>query len=563
MNLNKKPLLYAAILAGMGIVPVHDVLATPLNYAPGDDSSDTPNIVYIPIEAKESASTLYSVYNGGTGGATVGSLVSSGGDLDVYVYTMPGYAVKVGEQKTLVVKVSLTGGAKFSQAPILVCPHSGLVAAGGAASTRDVDTITWAKTVAATDVTGVIGAFTETGYFIVAINQTKELASYSFAFPEGFVIPEANSGACILSLAAGDPHPASVSAVKSIIGAPAGTNISMVVETTYDEFFTKVIQTATIPLVTFATAFKAEISTKNLGFSDTGAYATIDVGSLSKKFISGSDVLSGAFVGHVAVTALTAQTFRAASGAGLSATDMIETVSISVSGPTISSLSRVTFSEAGALDCGAALALYSAAPAVNATSGSTSGSSSSVGSVTVTVATANVNYAALVSGSNGYGVCLLANGNNPLSNGYLSISVNGTSPTGKALELGSSNDYLEVKRNGTAVRVLNVPLESSDPYKVNIRMFNTSNQELTGVKGSLYGVDGTLIKDGLDLGTVPPNALKLVTSDSVIGMLGTGSTAKGRAWMLIQAPVQDTFKVQVLMKNPTGVLSNISTDAVD
>jgi len=32
---------------------------------------------------------------------------------------------------------------------------------------------------------------------------------------------------------------------------------------------------------------------------------------------------------------------------------------------------------------------------------------------------------------------------------------------------------------------------------------------------------------------------------------------------LIQAPVQDTFKVQVLMKNPSGVLSNISTDATD
>ncbi len=559
MNLNKKPLLYAAILAGMGIVPVHDVLAAPLNYAPG--TTTDPNIIYIPIEAKESASTLYSVYNGGTGGTVAGALVNSGGDLDVYVYTMPGYAVKVGEQKTLVVKVSLTGGAKFSQAPILVCPHSGLN--GAAASTRDVDTISWAETTAATKVTGAVGAGTLTGYFIVAINQTKELASYSFAFPDGFVIPEANSGACILSLTAGEPHPASVSAVKSIIGAPAGTNISMVVETTYDEFFTKVTQTATIPLVTFATAYKAEISTQNLGqASKTAAYATIDVGSLSKKFISGSDVLSGAFVGHVAVTALTTQTFRAASGAGMSATDMIETVSISVSGPTISSLSRVTFADAVGLDCGAAAALYSAAPAVNATS--TSGSSSSVGSVTVTVTTAatNANYAKLVSGSKGYGVCLLANGNDILSNGYLSITVNGTSPAGKELELGSSNDYLEVKRNGTAVRVLNIPLESSDPYKVNIRMFNTSNQELTGVKGSLYGVDGTLIKDGLDLGTIPPNALKLVTSDSVIGMI-TGSTAKGRAWMLIQAPVQDTFKVQVLMKNPTGVLSNISTDAVD
>jgi len=105
-------------------------------------------------------------------------------------------------------------------------------------------------------------------------------------------------------------------------------------------------------------------------------------------------------------------------------------------------------------------------------------------------------------------------------------------------------------------------MDPADAWKVNIRMFNVSNQELTGIKGSVYAVDGTLIKDGLDLGTIPANSLKLVTSDAVAGMVG--SPVKGRAWMLIQAPAAaDTFKVQVLMKNPTGELSNLSTDAVD
>ncbi len=575
MNLKYKKPLLLAIVAGMGLVPFAGAFATPLNLAP-DSTTGTAEPLYFPTEAKESSADYFSA-GYGTVTNSAGGIIKDGGDLDVYIYTMPGYAVKVGEQKTLVVKVSLTGGAKFNKAPVLICPQSGNDgAASPAAETRDVNILTWTDLEAATDVTAVLDNGGKTGFFLVAINPAASQASYSFAFPEGFVIPQDQSGACILSLTASDPAPAAAAGFSdvSMIKGVAGADVNMNVEVTYDEFFTKVTKTATIPIISFATAYKATISTTNLA-ATTAAYGLIDVGSLSKKFISGTEPTLQAFVGHVIVSAVDIdKTFRNASGVTLSAGNLIESATITVSGPTIAGLSKISFNSADATTptC-ASTTLIEGKPATVTTSGTTSGSAPSggVGSVTVTVTggtTWSEGYSQLVSddgGGAGRGiiVCTVADGNTPMSNGYLSIVVNGTSPAGKVTELGSASDYLEVKRNGTAIRVLNIPLESTDPYKVNIRMFNVSNLDLTGVKGSLYGVDGALIKDDLDLGTVPANGVKLVTSDSVIGMLGTGSTAKGRAWMLIQAPVQDTFKVQVLMKNPSGVLSNISTDAAD
>ncbi len=585
MNINRKTLILA-IAAGMGLVPLTGVFATPLNLAPASTSGSAKPL-YFPAEAKESSTDIYSVYSGAAPtGATnaAGQTVKVGGDLDVYVYTMPGYAVKVGEQKTLVVKVALTGGAKFNKAPVLVCPHSGFLGNGTTVSTRSVTLIGWDQTTAATNVTakmsdaGGSNAGTTTGFFLVAINAAASQASYSFAFPDGFVIPKDNSGACILSLTAGEPYPvvATNSAVSSI-KAVAGSSVDMTVEVTYDEFFTKVTKTATVPLISFATAYQATVSLKNEGggaATKTAAAALIDVGTSSKKFISGTEPTLQAFVGHVIVTATDTttpfRTFRDASGNSLSAGSLIDSATITLAGNPIGNLTKVSFNSAHSTtpSC-ASTTLIEAVPSVT----TTSGSSVAAGTVTVTVTggtTPSASYKQLISENNasvvdhkGMIVCLVADGNKVMDAGYISMTVNGVSKSGKVVELGVSSDYYEVKRNGTAVRVLNIPLEPTDAWKVNVRMFNTSNQPLAGVKGSLYAVDGTLIKDGLDLGTIPANSLKMLSSDAIIGMI-TGSTAKGRAWMLIQAPAAaDAFKVQVLMKNPTGVLSNLSTDAID
>jgi hypothetical protein len=56
--------------------------------------------------------------------------------------------------------------------------------------------------------------------------------------------------------------------------------------------------------------------------------------------------------------------------------------------------------------------------------------------------------------------------------------------------------------------------------------------------------------------------MKLLKSADLVKL--AGKEWEGRAWLLIQAPVSsDSFRVQVLMKNPTGELANLSTDAAD
>jgi hypothetical protein len=576
MNLTyKKPLLYAAVVAALGLVPISVALAASASYSPRGvtpGSEDDAIPIYIPAEAKESASVYYNAYD--TTVDNTAQISATSGDLSAYIYTVPAYAIKPGEQKSLTVKVSLTGGAKFVTAPVLICAHSGVDVAA------DITNITWdggfepADQVTADD-TKTDGS---TAYYLAAISQAVGLASYSFAFPGGFTIPEDNSGACILSISAGVPYgtnslttdtkPGAVSAVKGV----AGTEVNLVSEVTYNEFYSAITKTASIPFISFVTAFKTEVSATNLGSDATTQTAidtVIDVALLSKKFYDHEASTKNSYVGYVIVTAADPDKYvRDASGNQMTAALMIGSAMVTLSGPTVAGISKVYLSQSDVESCEDGAELIKASPSVS----TVSGSSVSVGSVTFTVTgsdTLSDGYKALISdttddksdGHVGVAVCLVADGLTPMSDGYLSISILGSTLSGKEIELGNAPDYYQVQRNGTSIRVLSVPLSKDDPNKVNIRMFNTSNQEVSGVKGIIYSTSGAVLKDDVDLGTIPAYGLKLLTSDAVRGMLSTEQT--GRAWMVIQAPVRDSFKVQVLMKHPNGVLSNISTDAID
>ncbi len=564
MNINKKTLILA-IAAGMGIIPVAGVFAAapaPLGKAPGA-AVDTIKPRYSPAEAKESGTAYGNVIDDyanlsatgtiATATTTAASLLA-GGDLNVYVYTIPGYTVKASETKSLQVKVSLTGGAKFVKAPSLICLHS------GATTPAVLSTFNWA------DVEGSTNPMPATTkpYELSTTNSLAGASTYNFYFPEGFAIPNIDSGACILSLSAA-PHPIAVDGLaigNGITLATPGVDVGLNVEVTYDDFFLKVTRKdATIPLISFVTAYKATFTNKNIA-GTTAAAAVIDVGTLSKKFTSGSlQALGGSvIVEHVDKM----RTLRNASGFALSATDIISSASITVSGPTVATLSKVTFNSPGGKSC-AAGDIIGAAPAT------VSGRAADSITVQVTGGTTTDSYKSLVSGvvadHTGLLVCLIAEGNTKvMQDGYVTLTVNAVTPAGKVVELGSSSaDFLKVKRNGVAVRVLNVPGADAktDPYRVNIRMYNTSNQEVKDVAGILYGVDGKVIADKVVLAaSMPPNTVKLITSDNLISLVGKGWT--GRAWMLIQAPVDASlFKVQVLIKQPSGVLANISTDAAD
>jgi len=526
--------------------------------------------VYSPAESKENSVAYNNSYDtaavvttgavpaAGAGIATT-DVISKGGDLNAYIYTMPGYVVKGSENKRLQVRVSLTGGAKFVKSPSLICVHSGLndnnplgVASGGA---------TWDAIETLPDPL-VMPADTKL-YILSASTTTLGVAAYNFIFPEGFAVSNGGSGACLLSLsgvgAKAVALAAGAAAFNPALTLPANaSDVSLNVDVTYDDFFTQVVKSTAISMISFVTAYRASF--------DGGDPITIDVGALSKKFLLGSTKeYGGTFtVSSTVDSAGNVRKLRNATGFTLSATDVLSGASVTISGPTIATLSKVMLSSGRLADC-ASMILESAPAAV------TGGASDSV---TIAIPNGSQSYYSLVSainadgtdgGHNGLNLCLVAEGNTKvMTDGYVTITVNGTTPVGKVVELGSSPaDFLRVKRNGTVVRVLNVPGDPADPYRVNIRMYNTSSQTVNNIMGTLHGVDGKLIADNIILApSLAPNNVKLITSDSLVTLVG--KTWTGRAWMIIQAPVDPTgFKVQVLVKQPSGVLGNISTDATD
>ncbi len=576
MNINKKTLILA-IAAGMGIIPVAGVFAatpSPLGKVP--DGTTVMGPVYSPAENKES-SVAYNISYDDAAAVTTGfaaaaivdtSPVSAGGDLNAYIYTMPGYVVKASESKSLQVKITLTGGAKFVKAPSLICLHSGSV--GGEVVKAGIASagVTWKNSttlnLGVNELPASPAALSAqtTVYRLPPTNTSPGLASYNYYFPEGFVVSNGGSGACLLAFSALPTVAAGTIAFNSALTLPANaSDVALNVDVTYNDFFTPVTKSTAISMISFTTAYAADLTKADA--------AVIDVATLSKKFTLGATTVFG---GKVIVNATkksdgTAKKLRNATGFALSATDIVSAASITISGPTIATLSKVSFYDGlNASNCTTTLVAEGAPAAVSGGASDT---------VTIPIPAASVSYSKLIAAistlaapgntHDGLNLCLVAEGNTKvMTDGYVSITVNGiTTAGGKVVELGSSADFLRVKRNGTVVRVLNVPGDAADPYRVNIRMYNTSTQAVENILGTLYGVDGKEIATNLVLASsLAPNNMKLLTSDNIVTLVGKAWT--GRAWLLIQAPVDSNgFKVQVLIKQPSGVLANISTDATD
>ncbi len=563
MNLNRKPLLLA-IVAGM--LPSTGVFAGPLNDL---SLGTTPTPISIPSEAKESSSEYFSMYSSAKLVNT--ATVAEGGDMDVYIYTMPGYVVKKTEAKNLIVKVALTGGAKFTKTPYLVCAHSGIGAGlQNALSTKGISAAMWSSALKSTTVTDYaaqgMGAGGTTAWTIAPTVETTLQASYSYSIPDGFNMTNASSGACILSFSAAEPYratdPVAVTAISVIKGGAAGTEINMTTEVTYDDFFGKKTATSTIPIVRFVTAYKAEFTQTNGPAANTAAAPIIDVTVLSKKFKDGSVNALEAFAGYAVVTASVAG-MRGANGIKLSATDIVSSATLTFGGNTINSLSKVTLHLPTVIATNGCKGTVAAEGKMVLGTGGTASDVINVAINTQALISGFIASATVANQASGFGVCLVTEGTtNTMSPGYVTLTVAGTSSGGKAVELGSTSSFVEVKRNGTVVRVLNVPGKASDPYQVNVRMYNVSSTEVTDVKGTLYGVDGKSIADVTLADKILPNNMKLVKSADLIKLVG--KEWEGRAWLLIQAPVSsDAFRVQVLMKNPTGELANLSADSSD
>ncbi len=532
MNLTYKKNLLLAIVAGMGLVPSTLWGAT----APRSLSSGP---VYIPAELKENTLSLGAYYS-----VSAGAAIMDGLDLNVKIPTKEGYPVRNASGNSLRVVVSLTNGATFLQKPTLVCAHQ----AGTTAISLSGGTSAYSWTSA-----NSVANFTATTAGAYKLDSTPGtqttagLNSYSFTFPDTFNVVNADSGSCLLSLTAGPAADSGTSGVttSALIGNVSKSEVSLNV-TVISKDVSLTSATHTIPMVSFVTAYKLTANALQ-SYGGYTAIATVDVGKQSKQFVENGG--SVAYAGGVKLELASGVTdLRGIGGAALTASQILSTATLTFSGPTIRTLGSVSLTTKNATCPGTSVGTKLP---------------SSTASDTISI---KLTQTELLSNSALFTVCLNAPSSTtttPMDIGQVSVGgsmeiIGGT--TSVDLE---SKDLVKVTRNGTVIRVLNIPRgDSVDPFRINIRMYNASGQKIENITGSLIGIDGKTIKDVVLLAELAPYNVMRVTSADLMKLIGTPWT--GRPWLIIQAPASsEAFKVQALMVNPNGVVSNISTDALN
>jgi len=478
--------------------------------------------------------------------------INNGSDLDTLIYVKPGYPVRNTSGNILRVIVTLTNGAVFTYKPTLLCAHSGTSTTG----TIDIKGVTgafWADVQSGDTVStsAVVWKISNTP----GTPTTNGLSSYSFTFPDGFNVAVAGSGACLLSVTAGNPYAAaifdsgaSVSAMITNTKSP-GQNISLNVDV-MSKNIAVVTASTSIPMISFVTAYQLTTTTTTPAAGQ--AVAQVDVTKQSKQFVDAGMV---AVAGSMGIETTTAATLRSVGGVPVTAGDIIKSATVTISGPPIRTLGGVTLVAGNAAAC-----------ANQTTIGTKIAATSSGAAETISILLTPTDIGTMTAGATNPKLIVCLNAptasSTPMEIGQVSIAAS-METSGAPVDLGSG-DLVNVTRNGTVVRVLSIPRgDGVDPFKINIRMYNASGQKIQNITGSLYGVDGKAIKEGMILmPELAPYNVKRVTSADLMTLVGTPWT--GRPWLVIQAPASpDTFKVQALMVNPNGVVSNISTDALN
>jgi len=545
MNLIYKKPLIVAIAAAIGtLIPFTGAMAAkairPVPATGEFTGAGAVEPAKLPLEAKESATSYSSVYLDGVG-ATTPTVGAQSGDLEAYIYTVPNYPVSAN--KNLAVKVTLTNGAKFKVIPKLICPSTGNF---DSLNGLGVSGAEWAQVTAAAKVTAANTTIAKTAYYLNPLS-TGNMGALTFEFPQGFTIPSVGSGACLLSYTAGIAG-VGLSAYDAVLqGGAAGSDINASVEVTYQDVFASVTKTSTVPLVKFVTAYAATVTPPDNS-------VTIDVATESKKFIldgSSMTILSG---GTITISTTTTN-LRNATGGVVSASTLFSSATLTFEGNPASTLGSITL---GTAACNDVFGTPIGTPTTTSGGG---------GSITVSLPVGTDNafdaMARTAAGSTALLVCLNADGTKIMTDGQLSVTINGITVGGAVVEIGKT-DLVNVGRNGTVLRVLNIP-NSSGADRGFIRFYNTSSQSVV-VTGTLYGQDGKVIgTSGAKLfDPLLPNDVKVLDSAGLMTKVGATTAWTGRAWLMVQAPVSsDLFRVQSLVRSPNGTLINVSADATD
>jgi hypothetical protein len=518
----------------------------------GANSSALGGKVILAAEESGEASLAVKSYYGGTGVAW------GNGDLSVIMPVPSGYVVQ--GTKTLFVRVTLTGGAKFAAEPVLVCPNklSYQTAAGTPANASDVAQGTYALIDNSLTTTGY-----DTDYYYLqsAQNSTTSIqaslglitsptlaakgkATATFNFVSGLTTTQSG---CLLTFT-----PAGAEGFTAAYTITTRGDVGMNVEVGYVQGGATAVDVKTGVFLTFKTAVKSVITASQVQGSEIPT-VTISVKQASKKFLDGSnDAVASptqATLGGIKiVSAYEPKFMRLSSVTGFgtlvsAAGAVLTTATLTIDGPLMNGVKTVGLF--GTEVCGTPSTVSVVSP-----------SSTSAGT---SVVIAGIPVASAVLGLN---ICASVDGVNTLTNGQLTGNLVGGGVSNFAPDLSPSGNLVNVGIDGARVRVLNIPA-SNNADQVFLRFYNTSSQSAV-VRGTLYGQDGKAIgtENSVLFSELKPYSVAILDAAKLSSTLGITTPWTGRAWLLVQAEIdKDSFKVAGLVRTPANILVNLSTDA--
>jgi len=475
------------------------------------------------------------------------------GDLSVAIPVPGDY--EVTGTKTLFVRVTLTGGAKFAAEPQLVCPNNysggtvGLEAAAGGTFANIADGSTVALLASAGSSTTQVQA--AKGLLTVATTPAINKTTATFNIVSGFKTTT-NSG-CLLTF-----KPAGAAGLTAAYTVTTRGNVGMAVEAGYIQGAIATTALASGVILSFKTALKAAITLTGGVSTNLTPRVTIDVKQASKKFeadaTKGTTTTQALIGGVKVVQSYDSIKIRLATVSGFASTPelapyIMSTATLTIGGPLVAKVKNVgLYGGTFAAGCQTVSTVPLAVPTTTTGGGNITLSN-------IPIATAVV----------GVDICANVDGNTTLDNGQLTAVLTGGGVSNFAPDLGAEANIVLVGINGARVRVLNIPPATAGDQAF-IRFYNTSSQNAV-VRGTLFGMDGKVLgtENSVLVSELKANSVVMLDAPKLAAAVGGGTPIpawSGRAWLLVQAEIdKELFKVVGLLRTPTNILVNLSTDA--
>jgi len=480
------------------------------------------------------------------------------GDLTAAIPVPASYTVD--STKTLSIKVTLTGGAKFANEAYLVCPTSGWQSGAVSGALTNFASAGEASNAIAGK-SGLVTTAASGGVSITVANK----ATATFNMAPGLTTN--TTGFCLLSFVT-----ATLANQASVTAYTIGTlgDIGISVETTYIQSNNTLKVTTGGVLAKFVTALKSVVdyNVVNVGAVNTKTPSvSIDVRQASKGFAATSDTagkgapntttiapLGSVYITSAGITgstirlaAVSAGTLYGVGGAGWA--QIMTAGSLTIDGPLMQGLKEINLFRGD-----------------NVTACATNPSVTLKGTPSITTGGGNITVsgipmADLIAGVN---ICATVDGTKVLNAGQLTAVLTGGGVDKFIPDLGAGANITEVKINGARLRVLNIP-KVGGTETASLRFYNTSSQDIV-VIGTLYGEDGKVLgtENATLFSPLKANDVEQLNAAGLAQKFGITTPWANRAWLLVQAQADvSSFRVMSLIRSANGTLINMSTDVTN